>query len=174
MAGWDDVPDASAKPAATAKGWDAVPDAKAPTVDGFRTLPGASFPTRQIVAPGTDKPSEQREDGGIYFGPAQGNKGKPGWFDAKGMRLGDAPGKSAGIIDTATNHMQGLAQEDQSKPLLGQEAGLVIHLLRPLDPIAEIDIGKAHGASSGNMVEDHQGPEATISLSGFVEGIDKG
>jgi len=34
----------------------------------------------------------QREDGAAYFGPEQGNKGIPGWFDAKGTRLGSVPG----------------------------------------------------------------------------------
>lgn len=40
---------------------------------------------------GGGKQSVQRSDGGVWFGPEQGNKGKAGWFDAKGNRLPDAP-----------------------------------------------------------------------------------
>lgn len=41
------------------------------------------------------KPSVQRSDGGVWYGPEQGNTGKPGWFDGQGNRLGDAPGSPA-------------------------------------------------------------------------------
>lgn len=34
----------------------------------------------------------QRPDGAAYFGPQQGNTGKPGWFNAQGQRVGDTPG----------------------------------------------------------------------------------
>lgn len=46
---------------------------------------------------------DQREDGGTWRGPAAGNKGKPGWFDAQGNRLGDAPGKGPSIADRMIN-----------------------------------------------------------------------
>lgn len=41
---------------------------------------------------GNGKTSVQRSDGGVWFGPEQGNTGTPGWFDGKGNRLGAAPG----------------------------------------------------------------------------------
>lgn len=41
---------------------------------------------------GGGKQSVQRSDGGVWFGPEQGNTGHPGWFDANGNRLGDSPG----------------------------------------------------------------------------------
>lgn len=49
--------------------------------------------------------SVQRSDGAVWYGPAQGNTGEPGWFDTKGNRAGDAPGQpySAGIAKTAKN-----------------------------------------------------------------------
>lgn len=40
---------------------------------------------------GNGKTSVQRSDGGVWFGPEQGNTGTPGWFDGKGNRLGAAP-----------------------------------------------------------------------------------
>ena len=47
------------------------------------------------------KPSVQRPDGGVWYGPEQGNTGTPGWFDAKGSRLGDANGQVPGFIHGA-------------------------------------------------------------------------
>lgn len=44
---------------------------------------------------GNGKASVQRSDGGVWFGPEQGNTGRAGWFDDKGNRLGDAPGQPA-------------------------------------------------------------------------------
>jgi len=95
MAGWDDVPDSSApKTTAKASGWDAVPDSTAPDADGFRTLPGASFPTRKVITPDTGKPAEQRRDGAIYYGKDQGNTGTEGWFNDKGERVGLGNGEA--------------------------------------------------------------------------------
>src|ERR1700730_5662143 len=41
------------------------------------------------------------------------------------------------------------------EPLLRQETSLVAHLARALHPIAEIDVGKAHLASSRNVIQNH-------------------
>lgn len=41
---------------------------------------------------GNGKTSVQRSDGGVWFGPEQGNTGMPGWFSADGKRLGSSPG----------------------------------------------------------------------------------
>jgi len=82
-----------------------------PQAEEWRTLPGASFPTKQVVTPDTGKPSEQRQDGAIWYGDKQGNTGKPGWFDAKGNRVGSAPGKSAVIVDSQINQAQEMVRE---------------------------------------------------------------
>src|SRR5580700_34742 len=56
--------------------------------------------------------------------------------------------------------------------LLGQEASLVVHLARIPDPIAEIDIGKAHAPCAGDVIEDHEGSERAVAELGLVERID--
>jgi len=43
---------------------------------------------------GNGKQSVQRPDGGVWFGPQQGNTGKSGWFDGKGNRMGDVDGQA--------------------------------------------------------------------------------
>lgn len=69
---------------------------------------------------GNGKQSVQRSDGGVWFGPEQGNKGKPGWFTANGLRLGDAPGKLTSLNDSAINEMMLKNREIQGKSTLGQ------------------------------------------------------
>ena len=59
----------------------------------WRQLPGAGFPTRQVALP-DGKVTEERPDGSRYFGPDQGNTGLPGWFNAKGERMGLSNGES--------------------------------------------------------------------------------
>ena len=90
---WDQVPDVSAAPAATKSGWDAVPD-----VATLKAQPNADWQSQ--VTPVTTfngKQSVQRSDGGVWYGPDQGNTGKPGWFDGHGNRLGDAPGQAPSV-----------------------------------------------------------------------------
>ena len=91
MAGWDDVPDASAKPAPTAKGWDAVPDVKAPALD-FQPAKdpktGQEYPFK--IAKGeapTGGSATIRDDGAINF-PGQSN-----WlfYDQKSKQYAPAP-----------------------------------------------------------------------------------
>jgi len=97
MAGWDDVPDASAKPAATAKGWGAVPDAKAPALD-FQDTP-YGFKAAKGEAP-TGGPATIRDDGAVNF-PGQSN-----WlfYDPKSKQYAPAPSepwKNKGMIGSA-------------------------------------------------------------------------
>ena len=47
----------------------------------------------------------QRQDGAAWFGPEQGNKGQPGWFNAQGERVGDTPGKSLTLNQWAANQL---------------------------------------------------------------------
>jgi hypothetical protein len=61
----------------------------------------------------------------------------------------------------------------QAEALLGQIARLVAHLLRPLDPIAEIDVGQAEAARFLDMVENDETPERPARDVGIVEGIDQ-
>ena len=70
----------------------------------------ASFKTWKTKAlikpPGSDKFQEgevvQREDLGTWRGPAEGNTGKAGWFDAAGNRLSNIPGKELTAWETFT------------------------------------------------------------------------
>lgn len=62
----------------------------------------------------------QREDGAAYFGPEQGNTGKPGWFDAQGNRVGDAPGKGVGMADAMIN------RGEANRRLVYQSPGMAI------------------------------------------------
>ncbi len=101
MAGWDDVPDASAKPAPTANGWDAVPDVKAPALD-FQPAKdpktGQEYPFK--IAKGeapTGGSATIRDDGAINF-PGQSN-----WlfYDPKTQKYAPAPSepwKNKGMI----------------------------------------------------------------------------
>lgn len=46
------------------------------------------FKVRGAVTPDTGKPTVQREDGALWYGPEQGNTGKAGWFQSSGLRAG--------------------------------------------------------------------------------------
>jgi hypothetical protein len=61
----------------------------------------------------------------------------------------------------------------QAEALLGQVARLVTHLFRPLDPIAEIDMGQAEPVRLLDMIENDEAPERPARDVGFVEGIDQ-
>ena len=62
--------------------------------------------------------SVQREgDSGIWYGRQQGNKGKPGWFDDKGNRLGDAPGATPGFMDRKVNEGLQYGREFAKNPV---------------------------------------------------------
>ena len=130
---WDSAPaEHQAQP--TAKPWEsAAPVTDAPQDSGFRTLPGAPFPTRQIDL-GNGKTSEQRQDGAVWFGAPQGNKGGEGWFNAQGQKMPDTlapkPGWDHPIArikadliqanDAARNDMAADAKNIRSKSWLGQ------------------------------------------------------
>ena len=119
MSGWDDIPvhgqAATTPPLSSGGGWDGVP-----TVQGG--TPKAADWQAQVkpVTTFNGHASVQRSDGGVWFGPEQGNTGQQGWFDDKGQRLGDAPGQapSVGVLGGlgiglkrfGTNVMQGLSQ----------------------------------------------------------------
>lgn len=59
---------------------------------------------------GNGKASVQRSDGGVWFGPEQGNTGRPGWFDDKGNRLGDTPGQPPPHIGAMSRFGYGIKQ----------------------------------------------------------------
>ncbi len=46
------------------------------------------FKVRNFVTTDTGKPTVQREDGAVWYGPEQGNTGKAGWFQSSGLRAG--------------------------------------------------------------------------------------
>ncbi len=58
-------------------------------VDGWQPT-SYGFKVKPIDLAG-GKQSVQREDNAVWFGEAQGNKGKPGWFNAEGERVSDIP-----------------------------------------------------------------------------------
>src|SRR5215471_11326282 len=60
------------------------------------------------------------------------------------------------------------------KPLLRQETTLVVHLLRALHPIAEIDVAQAEPARAGDMVENHEGADGAGEHVRIKERIDHG
>lgn len=53
------------------------------------------FKVKPAVTSDTGKPTVQRDDGAVWYGPEQGNTGKPGWFTAQGERAKDAPGSES-------------------------------------------------------------------------------
>jgi len=67
-----------------------------PTQYGFNVKPTTTF---------NGKPSVQRSDSAVWYGPEQGNTGKPGWFDARGNRMGDVPGSQASWLDRQYNQV---------------------------------------------------------------------
>ncbi len=93
------------------------------------------FKVKDAVTPDTGKPTVQREDGAVYYGPEQGNRGKAGWFNDKGQRMpDDLQAKASWLEHPLTRVKQDLAQannaaindmaeknrEIQSKPFLGK------------------------------------------------------
>lgn len=97
MSGWDELDPST--PSASAEAWE-------PTNYGFKV--------RNAVTPDTGKPTKLREDGALFYGLKQGNKGLPGWFDANGKRVGDVPAPPA---DTLAPHQ--MNDEQIATKLLG-------------------------------------------------------
>ncbi|QTK78961.1 hypothetical protein AT6N2_C1176 [Agrobacterium tumefaciens] len=56
--------------------------------------------------------------------------------------------------------------------LLRVVAGLVAHLFRAIDPIAEIDVRQAERAGAGDMIDDHVGPKRALFEFRVEERID--
>lgn len=99
------------------------------------------FRVRPFVTTDTGKPTVEREDGAIYYGPEQGNTGRPGWFRASGRRAG------AGTDTTATGITGAVvrgAGPYATGALLGGAAGLAGG---PLAPVS-VPAGAAAGVAS--------------------------
>lgn len=84
---------------------------------------GSPTPWQSLVKPTqtfNGKQSVKRPDGAVWYGPEQGNTGKPGWFDEKGNRSGDANGEqprlnffggvNARLANMGENIMQTISQ----------------------------------------------------------------
>lgn len=103
---------------------------------------------------GGGKASVQRDDGGVWFGPEQGNRGKAGWFDANGNRLGDAPGKGASFMDTLTNDLTQKAKAQERLPLMGQIVpGQVSGMTKGLIDTAVAPVQLAAHVAGSNVVD---------------------
>src|SRR5258705_11089419 len=55
------------------------------------------------------------------------------------------------------------------KPLLRQEAALVVHLLRAFDPVGGIDVRPSPASGAGAGVEEHEGAGGAAFLLGVEE-----
>lgn len=164
MAGWDDVPDASAKPAATAKGWDAVPDAKAPTEAPWKPT-HYGFSVKDATTPDTGKPTKQSKEGYLWYGPEQGNTDpKGGWFNAKGERVQPAeeaePGMwtkaelSKGMADSIS---QGVFGAGLPIGTLGQRVKTALEAAKfgkLAAPVARVAVGTGVGAIAAPAFTD--------------------
>jgi len=63
---------------------------------------GQGFKTKSTITSDTGKPSFKRKpDNAVWYGPEQGNTGKPGWFNEKGQRMPYNPSDS--LLD-ASHH----------------------------------------------------------------------
>ena len=85
----------------------AVPDGFQPTQYGFKVRP---------IDLGNGKQTVQREDGAAYFGPEQGNTGKPGW----GHPLARIKADFGEANRNALNDLSGKAKAQANMPILGQ------------------------------------------------------
>jgi hypothetical protein len=82
-----------------------------PTPYGFKVKP---------IDLGNGKQSVQRDDGMVWFGPEQGNTGKPGWFNGQGLRAGATPNDPTSFMDTFANELVTKANADKAKGLMGK------------------------------------------------------
>ncbi len=57
---------------------------------------------------------------------------------------------------------------------LGLETGLVAHLLRAIDPIAEVEVGEAQPAGEIDVLQDHIGSKAASGEVGIKKAVDHG
>lgn len=109
---WEDAKAAQQAPKVETMPWEDAKTAQTPAKP-------EDWQTRvQPIDLGNGKASVQREDGGVWFGREQGNKGKPGWFDAQGMRLGDAPGKQTAFMDKIINRDEARRSEINKKGVI--------------------------------------------------------
>lgn len=99
---------------------------------------------------GGGKQSVQRSDGGVWFGPEQGNTGRPGWFDAQGNRLGDAPGEAPPKIGMLSR--LGYGAKEEAKNTLD---ALIQHGVQSLSSTTGGAIGEPQNVQ--NITQDIQG-----------------
>lgn len=123
--------------------------ASAPTVEA----PASPTDWQKQVKPidlGNGKQSVQRSDGGVWFGPEQGNTGRPGWFDAQGNRLGDAPGEAPPKIGMFEK--LGYGAKEEAKNTL---EALIQHGVQSLSSTTGGAIGEPQNVQ--NITQDIQG-----------------
>ena len=88
------------------------------------------------------KPSVQRPDGGVWYGPDQGNAGKPGWFDAVGRRMGLTNGQDTAPPSTSVGGLAGAGVRGLAPVTAGAALGAAVGA-----PFA--GVGAIPGAAAG-------------------------
>src|SRR3954447_26858033 len=89
-----------------------------------------------------------------------------------------SPRSSRGELQASILRLGGLAGGVDAQPpggrepLLRQEAALVVHLPRALDPVAEIDVRQAEPARARDVIENHKGAERAACFRWLEERVD--
>jgi len=73
------------------------------------------FKVKPSTTHDTGKPTMQREDGALWYGPEQGNAGDPGWFTPKGERAG------SNLDPSLWEQIKGGAKYGVQKSILGAQ-----------------------------------------------------
>lgn len=142
------APDDSPEQPKTAYAVPAPDDAPAP--DGFRDS-GYGFKVKDAVTH-TGKPTVQREDGALWYGPEQGNKGAEGWFNAKGQRVGLKSGVGTMDQERFANPVDVLGQGATDLPVKAVQIGAHLAGSQAVDPYVtqrEQDFQAQYGNGAG-------------------------
>jgi len=138
---WESAPKEHQIKAAPEPWESAPPEHQAESIPGWQDS-GYGFKVRPIDINGVK--TVQRSDGAAFFGPDQGNKGKPGWFGDKGQRVGDAPGKPA-----PKSTMESIADNALYNPItMGATDLLGGYVVQPLANIPGVPSGVKNWVNS--------------------------
>lgn len=147
---WEDAKAAQAatQPTAQTMPWEDAKAAQAPP-DGWQDTP-YGFKVKPIQIGNVQ--TVQRDDGAAYFGPDQGNKGAPGWFNAQGQRVGLKSGVGTMRQESFANPMDVLGQGATDLPVKAIQTGAHLFGSTAVDPYVtqrEQDFQNQYGDSAG-------------------------